>query len=155
MSVYKIQKYDNTKCASLYFFDSDVPTTYTSVLNTRIFEWFSTIFDFYVDFNDLDQDEKIFIYKTCVRCFRDLLYLKIRSFDNYITPSSLKLLSFDAGSMALKYVIGYDWMFNEDTIIQDLMIQSNLSKKQLIRCEFDLLPHLLKLKSIRRVYFKR
>ena len=127
---------------------------YTKNLNVKIFKWFSCIVDNYIDTINLEQEELDYLKNCCIRCFRELFFLKILSFNNYITDTSLKILSYAIASLTLKHIGGYDWLLDEDCIISDLVGKNNnlITCKNIVDAEYDLLNDLLNLKTNKRMF---
>jgi hypothetical protein len=125
---------------------------YTTSTNDLILKWFDDSFPNFIN-RDIITDDADYdiLLKNTKRCFIELLYKKLQVIKkNGLIIDNLKVISLACFSLAVKHILGYDWLYDEYNIINS-MTKDIIIRKKVCAMEFELFCILLNLKCISRI----
>ena len=120
--------------------------------NDLVLKWFDDSFPNFIN-RDIITEETDYniLLKNTKRCFIELLYTKLQVIKkNGLIIDNLKVISLACFSLAVKHILGYDWLYDEYNIINN-MTKDIIIRKKVCAMEFELFCILLNLKYISRI----
>lgn len=120
--------------------------------NDLVLKWFDDSFPNFIN-RDIITEETDYniLLKNTKRCFIELLYTKLQVIKkNGLIIDNLKVISLACFSLAVKHILGYDWLYDEYNIINS-MTKDIIIRKKVCAMEFELFCILLNLKCISRI----
>jgi len=125
---------------------------YKTNVNDLVFKWFDDSFPRFIDRDIITEDSDYdILLKNTKRCFIELLYKKLQVIKkNGLKLDNIKIISLACFSLAIKHILGYDWLYDEYNII-NMMTRDSNDRKKVCAMEFELFCILLNLKCISRI----
>lgn len=102
---------------NLYFGEDAELSTYTKMTDRILFEWLKELVDLMSDemYNLTVKQQKIFS-KHIIRCAREILYNKIKTFNNLVDMGKLQCMGAAATALAVKTIRQYDHTSTDDIL---------------------------------------
>jgi len=124
-SVFKKYKKHRKDEYGIYFPKGSDIVNYNKKHDKIIFDWIDELIDapeiIYLSYlkrkqYNLTDAEIIYFKKVIRRCVVEMVYDKIRSFNNFISTKTIQSLAIIAFIIAIKVVLGYDFVITNDSI---------------------------------------
>ena len=127
------------------YFDKNILLFYSNGRKKSVSIWLEGIIDTYVTkyqrmFKILNKKEQKVVKGYIKDCTEELIQLKMKDLNNYISMSKMELLGISALYVVMKFIAGYDWIYDNisPSFFSD-MSGGQKTRQEIVAVERDLL----------------